>query len=308
MELATIVCKKEDKMFEEILDVLLDAFLDTLKVLAIVFVFNFILSFIEGKIAKNFTKRAKLSPLIGSIVGLVPECGFSVVAADMYKKQYTTIGTLIGVFIACSDEALPIMLSNIESLKMILPLLAIKLTVAIGVGYLVDFILRKRQIIKERHNHENESFIHTGCCHHDIEENTQEPFAKKHLLHPLLHSLKIAGYILAINILFGLLIYFVGENSIKAFLNQNVYITPILSSLVGLIPNCASSVIITQLYISSSLTFAATIAGLICNAGLGLVFILKDKSLIKKSLLIIAILLLTSLLVGYITLFIELSI
>ena len=291
---------------KEIFEVILDAFLDTLKVLAIVFIVYFVLSFVEKKLASKFAKRSKVSPLIGASVGLIPECGFSVVAADMYKKSYISLGTIIAVFIACSDEALPIMLTSFDSIIMVLPLLAVKFVVAIAVGYLVDLILNKRQIIKEKHNHEG--FIHTGCCHHEIEQDDAEPFYKKHLLHPLFHSLKIALYIFIINLLFGFIIYFIGENSIKDFLDNNVYLTPILASLVGLIPNCSSSVIISELYVENALTFSATIAGLICNAGLGLIFLFKEKQLIKKTLTIMSILLLTSLFVGYIGLIIELAI
>ena len=292
---------------EEILEVLLDAFLDTLKVFAIVLVVYFVLSFIESKIANKITKKSKVPPILGGLVGLIPECGFSVVAADMYKKRYITMGTLLAVFIACSDEALPIMLSNFDKIVMVLPLLAIKFTVAIIVGYFVDFIIFRHQLIKEKHEHNQ--FIHTGCCHHEIEqEDNKQSFLKSHVVHPLVHTLKITLYVFIINILFGFVIYFIGENAIKQFLDNNVYLTPLLSSLVGLIPNCASSVIITQLYLSNSLSFAATISGLICNAGLGLIFLFKEKKLIKDNLIITLLLVSTSLIFGYIILFIEMAI
>ena len=204
----------------EIFEVVLDAFLDTLKVFAVVLVVYFILSFFEAKLANKLEKNKKLSPLIGASVGLIPQCGFSVISADLYKKKYISLGTLIAVFVACSDEALPIMLSNIESIKMVLPLLATKFVIALASGYLIDLILLHRQIIIEKHNHENE-FMHKGCCHHEI-EHEDGSFVKQHIVHPLLHSLKISAYVLAINLLFGFIIYFIGENTIKDFLNNSI--------------------------------------------------------------------------------------
>ena len=170
-------------------------------------------------------------------------------------------------------------------------------------GYIIDIIFANANKLVE--NKEKNEEVHTGCCHHEIDSHT-ETFVKTHIIHPLIHSLKICGYVLAINIAFNLLFYFIGENNIKEFLNQNTYFTVFLSSIIGLIPNCAASVIITELYVSEALTFSATIAGLTCSSGLGLIYLLKDKKNIKNTLLIIAILLSISLLVGYGCLFIEL--
>lgn len=292
---------------EEILHALLHAFIDTLKIFAFILIIYFILSFIEGKIAKKFQKSSKFSPIIGASVGLIPQCGFSIVAADFYKKKYISIGTLIAVFIACSDEALPIILSNPNKFYMIFPLLLIKFVSAISFGYIIDLLFKGKTNLVKKHNHYEESLIHKGCCHHEIEEHA-EGFIKKHIVHPLLHSLKISAYVLVINIVFALLIEFIGENSIKIFLNNNIYVTPLLSGLVGLIPNCASSVIISELYVVESLSFGAAISGLICNAGLGLVYLFKDKNNFKNSLLITILLFIISLIVGYLTLFIELMI
>ena len=251
------------------------ALIDTAKVFIVVLLIYFGLSFIEGKIAKKFQKSSKYSPIIGAAIGLIPQCGFSIVASDLYKKKHISVGTLLAVFIACSDEALPILLSSSDKILSVIPLFAAKFVLAISFGYLIDLILKRRTIIIKKHNHEN-TFIHKGCCHHEIEEHEEESFVKKHLVHPLLHTLKICAYVLVVNIIFELLIYYVGEANIKEFLNNNVYLTPLLSGLVGLIPNCASSVIISDLYVSDILTFSATLAGLISNAGLGLVFLFKD--------------------------------
>lgn len=284
---------------------ILHTFIDTLSIFITILLIYFILSFIEGKLANKIIKSGKFSPLIGARIGLIPQCGFSIVASDMYRKQNISLGTLIAVFVACSDEALPILLSNANTISAVIPLIVIKFIIAIIAGYIIDLLLkRKPQLNKNKDINEE---IHHGCCNHQI-EHKKERFVKNHIIHPLLHSLKICAYVLIINVIFSSIIYFVEENSIKEFLNKNIYLTPLLSSFIGLIPNCASSIIITELYVSSSLSFAATISGLICNAGLGLVYLLKDRKNIKNTLLIIRILLTVSLLSGYIILFIEMSI
>ena len=136
------------------LEVFLDALIDSLKVLAVIFVFNFIFTFFEKRIAKKINNKSKLNPLLGALFGLVPECGFSVVASDLYLKNHITMGTLVAVFIACSDEALPIFLSNPSKIIMILPLLAIKFVVGFIIGFLVDvFLTKDKKAIEDHHEH-----------------------------------------------------------------------------------------------------------------------------------------------------------
>lgn len=283
------------------LEVFLDALIDSLKVLAVIFVFNFIFTFFEKRIAKKINNKSKLNPLLGALFGLVPECGFSVVASDLYLKNHITMGTLVAVFIACSDEALPIFLSNPSKIIMILPLLAIKFVIGFIVGFLVDvFLTKDKKNIEEHHEHcEHEESVHIGCCHHNIEEEENESKFHEYVLHPLIHSLKLFAYVLVINIVFGMVVYFVKEDNIATFLKQSEYLTPLFSTLVGLIPNCASSVIISKLYLANQINFGSCIAGLICNAGLGFVFLFKDKKSIKNTMKILLIVMLTALIVGY---------
>lgn len=277
-------------------DVLLDSLYDSLKVLLFVFIIYVILSFFEDKLShsKVFSKNNKFSPLIGSLFGLVPQCGMSVLASDMYIKRHITVGTLLAVFISCSDEALPIMLAHSGGAKWAGLVILVKFILGFIVGFLVDMVYKPKDEIEEGVDNE----IHTGCCHHHIDDEEENRW-HKHLVHPLIHSVKLFIYVFVVNIIFGMIVYFVGENSISNFLSTNKYITPLLSSIVGMIPNCASSVIITELYLSSGLSFGALISGLIMNAGLGMVVLLKNKSMIKKTLFIWLILFLTSLICGY---------
>ena len=282
-------------------EVILDSLLDSLKVLVFVFVFNVIFSFIESYFSKKLSHKSKLNPLTGSLFGLIPQCGVSVISADLYAKDHLTLGTIIAIFITCSDEAIPIILSNSETALSVIPLILIKLFIGLAVGFLVDFINKKSiEHVHDHHNHcEHEEEIQIGCCHHEI-NNEKERKVKKHLLHPILHSLKLFLYIFVINFIFGTIIYLVGEQTFVSFLQNNKYFTPLYATIIGLIPNCASSVIVTNLYINGSISFGATLAGLIVNAGLGLVVLLKNKKMIKKTIVIMTILVLTALVSGYV--------
>ena len=308
-------------MWDTILDVLIDALKDSAITLLIVFSFVFVISFFEAKITAAITKYKKAAPVVGAGLGLIPQCGFSVVASDMYLKRRITMGTLIAVYIACSDEALPIILANPDKSLSLIPLLLIKFFLGFIVGILVDVILGEKikkiqmksiditPVRQQKLTFKNEKAA--GCCSNDstpaIDKKDEFKQTKlyKHLVHPLTQSLIIFGYVLAINIIFGLIVAFVGEDVISNFLNSNKFLTPVLAVLVGLIPNCASSVILTELFMQGSITFAAAVAGLICNAGVGMVYLFKDKKKYRETLMIIGICVLTALIAGYIILLIQ---
>ena len=129
------------------LEVLLDALKDSFLAFTIILLFNILISFIEGKLASKVNKNNKLSPLLGSLIGLIPQCGFSIVATNLYTKSHITMGTLIAVYIACSDEALPLMLSEPSKIYMVLPLLLIKLVIGFTFGYLIDVIFHKHRLV-----------------------------------------------------------------------------------------------------------------------------------------------------------------
>ena len=285
-------------------EAILDALKDTLITFFVIFILYVLISFVETKLTNKFKKSTKYSPIILAGICLIPQCGFSIVASDLYLKNYISMGTLIAIFISCSDEALPILLSSPNSMIMCIPLLLTKFVVATVFGYFIDFIFRKPKITISTNNEEIEN--NDSCCFHH--HNNSQSKIKEHLVHPLIHSLKISLYVLIVNIVFALLIYYVKEDNIKSFINNNIYLTPLLSSIVGLIPTCASSIIITELFVSKALSFGATISGLICNAGLGLIYLFKKKENFKNNLLIVSLLFAISLIVGYIILFIEIHI
>lgn len=274
-------------------DVILDSLKDSALVLAFVFAFHILLSFFENKIAKLLTKKKINGPFIGATFGLIPQCGTSVLAADLYIKKYLTIGTIVAIFLSCSDEALILLLSHPSPKTiMVLPLIALKFAIGMLMGILVDLIF-KNQEVKEV----DEELIDVTCEEHHHKDNK----IHKHLLHPLTHSLEIFIYVLIINISLGLIIASVGEENFAAFITNNKYLSPLFASTVGLIPNCSSSVLISTLYIDGNIPFGALLGGLLVNSGLGIMVLLKNKTTVKKAVVILGICYFVSILFGYIT-------
>lgn len=311
---------------------------DSLILFPFLFISYIIIEIIESASAKNLEHSkflsGKFSNIFASGFGLIPQCGFSVVATDLFSSHKIKIGTLLAVYISTSDEALPLLLLNPEKAKFLAPLLLIKFILALSIGYLVDLIFRKannkrlnlstieKQAESNEHNHEhdhdgqthqnheethtqdlshNQESIH-GCCGHHIDtsQSKSAQITKQYLLHPLLHSLKIFLYILVFNLIFSGLVELVGEDQLVSFLQGSRNFAPLFASLVGLIPNCASSVILTTLFIEGGLSFGALVGGLITNAGIGLVILFKQNKNIKENLSILSILLGVSIIVGYV--------
>ena len=273
-------------------EVLLDALKDSAIVLAFVFAFHLLLSFIEDKLSSFLTKNRKVAPLFGSLFGIIPQCGTSVLAADLYIKRYITFGTLAAVFLSCSDEAILVLLTNpTQKTWMVLPLIGSKFVIGFMVGFLIDLIYRKQEIKKP------EEELKDVICEEHHHEHTK---LHKHLIHPLIHSLEIFAYVFVINVSLGLIIASVGEENFANFLLSNKYAAPVYAALIGLIPNCASSVLLSELYMTSYLSFGALLSGLLVNAGLGMMILLKSKTTWRQTIFIIALSLLTAVTFGYI--------
>ncbi len=287
------------------LEVFLDSLKDSAIVLGIVFAVYLILAFLEPKFSHKMEHAGRWAPLIGAGIGLIPQCGFSVVGADLYHKKHITLGTLIAIFVATSDEALPVFLgatAEPKKMLMVLPLLGIKFAAAVAFGYLIDLIYRRTK--EEVHHHEDEceceEVVHVGCCHHHIEEEAdKESKLHQYLLHPLVHSLKIFAYVFVVNMVFHTILYYVGEEPVMNFLQSSRYAAPAIAVLVGLIPNCASSVMLAELYLMGGLSFGACVGGLCVNAGLGLMMLYRNVKDAKHNLVITAIMIGIGLVVGY---------
>lgn len=274
-------------------NLILDAFLDTLKVFPFLLVIYILIEFLEHR--TSFAERPKilqgnLAPLIGSATGLIPQCGFSVMAAKLYDKGLIRTGTLLAVLLATSDEAFIILLASGASASAIMPLVVIKLVVGIGVGYLVNFLYTAEKLSGECAEE-----IHAYSCGREHEGKSD---VRVFLVNPLLHSLQIAFYILIVNLIFAFVIDSVGEDKIAAAMIGGTYFQPFITSVIGLIPNCASSTVITATYINGGITFGSCAAGLCANAGLGLVVLFKNTKKIKRNIMFVLTLYLISVAVG----------
>jgi len=278
----------------------LNTLLDSLKILGMAFAIYLLLSFFEDKIAALLEKNKKYGPLFGALSGAIPQCGISVVGADLYTKRHLTMGTLVAIFIACSDEALPIFFGSFNSQKwfMVFPLLAIKIVGGAFVGFIVDLINKKddEEVVEHLESCTGDVQCHHGCCGHEIEG--EGPW-HEHLIHPLLHSLKIFAYAYIVSFTFGLIMQWVTPEAMANFLTSNHWVSPLYSVVIGLIPNCASSVLISDLYLNGALPFGALVSGLAVNAGLGPIYLFKGKKNLKEAFLIMGILLVSSLALGY---------
>ena len=232
----------------------------------------FIFSFLHEKVTQLFQKHKGISPVVGATCGLIPECGISIVGADMYQKKQISRGTILAIFFACSDEALFILFSDYHKMIYILPLLGIKFIFACILGYVVDVKASSLNTIDE---------VKLDCCEH---EHKEETWIHKHLLHPFSHCFTIFLYVFIINLFFGILVYTIGEEVILTFLKSNEWLSPLFAGFIGLIPNCASSVLMTELFLMNGLSFGALVTGLSINSGLGLMYLLRFKETRKDAL------------------------
>ncbi len=259
--------------------------------LFIIFVFIEISeNYFSEKIEKLSLSSRLWGPFIGSCLASLPQCGFSIIVTILYIKKFVSLGTLIAVYISTSDEAIPILLANPDMFSSILPLIFTKITIGVAAGYLIDFIF-KPQLKTADSNLEVEEH---GCCHHKIHSKIS-----KLLIHPLKHTLNIFLFILLINCILSVAIEY-AENAMTILFNTNAFLQVIISSLIGLIPNCAASVLVVMLYLKSIIGFGSMIAGLSTNAGLGLLVLFKNNENLKDSFKIVGILILISVISGLI--------
>lgn len=294
-------------------DVLLDAFLDTLKIFPF-----FVLLYILIEVLEHRTKigrpggalTGKWAPLIGSVTGLVPLCGFSVMSAKLYQKRLVTAGTLLAVFLSTSDEGLLVLLlSSLPwSVKAgsVLIFCAVKLAVGAAAGYALDALLSKdakepvRQPEFDYGVHEEHAEHGGECDELSVCEHKRENAVDLYLLSPLVHALQVSAAIFAVNFLFGVLFFLIGEDNVVEFLQGTGYwFQPLVVCLVGLVPNCASSVVIVETFVLGGISFGACLAGLLTCSGLGMLVLLREVGAWKRNLVILAATYLIGVAVGY---------
>lgn len=263
----------------EFLHILEHSFLDSIKLLPFLFIAFFIIELIEHKLSdkskKVISKSGKYGPILGSLLGLIPQCGFSVVATNLYITRILSLGTLISIYLSTSDEMLVILLSRNASISTILPLLGTKFIVGLISGFIIDFLLRNKK--KEKHTYSICEDEHCGC---EEEENL--------LKSSLIHTIKTFIFIFIATFIITLVFELFGEEYLSKLLLKDTLISPFITSLIGLIPNCASSVILTELYLSNSINFASVISGLLTGSGVAILVLFKSNKNIKENLTILS--------------------
>lgn len=258
------------------LDVIVDALIDSVKLLPFLFITYLIMEYIEHKTsekAKNTIKKSgKFGPLIGSILGAFPQCGFSVAATNLYAARVITLGTLISVYLSTSDEMIPIFISEGASIVTLLKILGIKVLIGMIAGFVIDLVLRLRK--KDDEEERIIDLCEKEHCHcdHGIFKSA------------LKHTINIFLFVLIITFVINIIIYFIGEDTIAGFVGSNPILGPVLGGIIGLIPNCASSVILTQLYLENVIPAATMVSGLLVGAGVGLIVLFKMNKGIKQNL------------------------
>ncbi len=267
-------------------EIILDTIFDCLKILPFLFIAFLIIEFFEHKLSHKteitIKKAGKFGPLIGSILGALPQCGFSVLATNLYITRIISLGTLIAIYLSTSDEMLPILIAEKAPLNNILLLVIIKIIIGLICGFFIDLIVRK-----EEPKEHFEICKHDHCdCEHGI------------ILSSIKHTLKTLIFIFIITFVLNAAFHYIGENNIKHIFDKKNFFTPFIAGLIGLIPNCGSSIILTELYISDILPLSSALAGLLANSGVALLILFKSNPDIKENIKIISILYLISVITG----------
>lgn len=256
-------------------EVIIETLVDGIKLLPFLLVTFLLIEWLEHKVnsKKIINKSGKLGPLFGGLLGAFPQCGFSVSATNLYTTRIVTMGTLVAVYLSTSDEMLPIMLSEGIDFSTILKILLTKVVIGVLIGFIIDLIFRKKQKIEIKDLCEEE---HCHC----------EKGIFKSALH---HTLSVFGFIIIISFILNILLTYLGEDTLQNLFLKDSIFSPFISSLVGLIPNCASSVAITELYLNGAITFGSAMAGLLTGSGVGLLVLFKYNKNLKENILILGI-------------------
>lgn len=266
------------------LDIITDTILDSIKILPFLFLSYLLIEYIEHKSSQKLQKAlstsGKYSKVAGSLLGILPQCGFSAVAANLFSGRLITIGTLISVFLATSDELIPIMISHPEMTKDLVIILLVKLLIAIIAGSIIDGVLNKRKKKESKYDeHEMHEHVHEICkdcdCEHGMIKST------------IRHTLSIFFFLLIITFGINLIVEFIGEENFSKIILSGSIFQPFVASIIGLIPNCAASVLLSSLYIEGTLSLGSIIAGLSTGAGVGSIILFKTNKNIKENLKIL---------------------
>jgi hypothetical protein len=288
--------------------------MDTAKMVPLLLVLFIGIELVEykfgDKIIAMVRKAGVAGPAVGALAGSLPQCGISVVATALYTQRLVTIGTLLAVYLSTSDEAIPIILSQPDKAGLIVPLVLTKILIALVAGYSIDLFFRKANKSTLAHikayarGEDDLGHNHTivtdkeACCGHSTSSSANKFMPKEIFLHPIIHTAKIFIFIFAISLLINAAVFMMGEEAFGKLFSGYTFFQPFMAALVGLIPNCAASVAITELYLKGAITYGSLIAGLCASAGLGMLVLLREEKEKKEIIKIIGLLFGISVLVG----------
>ena len=283
------------------MELIIDALIDSVKLLPFLFLVYLLIGYLESSTDNGLYRKLVevkwLGPIIGSLLGCLPQCGFSVVGANLYSRRMISLGTLLAIFISTSDEAIPILFAHPGMLKSVAIVLGLKLVIAMLVGLVIEAVMtmlgKKEALVSpiaasEKLDVQQSCSCQSGC--HDHGSGVWR--------NALLHTVKVFVYILVINLALNAIIEGIGEDSLSSILLSNSMWQPVLAALIGLIPNCAASIIITEMYITGTLSLGALIAGLITGAGMGLMILFRANKPFAQNFKILGILYATGVIFG----------
>ncbi len=262
-------------------DVILDTLLDTLKLLPFLFLTYLAMEYLEQRTAnktENFIKKAgRFGPFIGSLAGAVPQCGLSAAATNLYAGKVISMGTLIAIYLSTSDEMLPILISEQAPILTIISILIAKVIIGCIAGVIVDLLLFKKKTVK-MHIHELCEQEHCHCEEGSI------------LKSALIHTGQITAFIVVISFALNTALFFLGEDVLGGFIMNKPVIGPVLAGIIGLIPNCAASVVITKLFLEGLISVGSMMSGLLVGAGVGLLVLFRVNKHRKENFTIVGLL------------------
>lgn len=267
-------------------EIIFEAVLDGIKLVPFLFVAFLIIELIEHKFSKKqlklVEKSGKFGPFIGSVLGMFPQCGFSVLATNLYVTRIISLGTLIAIYLSTSDEMLPILLSKNVEFNLILKILSVKLVIGMVFGFIIDLFFRKRSNKQDYHICKEED------CH------CESGIFKSSLK----HTFNIFLFVVIINFILNIIFEYLGNDYLSKLLLKNSIFGPFITSLVGLIPNCGSSVIITELFLNNAISFGSLLSGLLTGSGVAILVLFKSNKDIKENFKILCIVYLIGVLSG----------
>lgn len=263
------------------LDVIVETLIDTLKLIPFLFLTYLAMEYLEHKTGektqKLIKKAGRFGPVLGGLLGIVPQCGFSTAGSNLYAGRVISLGTLIAIYLSTSDEMLPILISEQAPMGLILRLLFAKAAIGMAAGMAIDILLRRKDA--EEHEHIHEICEHENCqCEKGVFRSA------------LKHTAQIAFFILLVTFALNLILHFVGEETMSGLVLNRPLLGPVLAGVVGLIPNCAGSVVITQLFLQGAMSPGAAMAGLLTGSGVGMLVLFRVNHNRKENLKVLGLL------------------